>query len=173
MSYFSEIEAAMTEFGRDPAARFVGYGLLPAKTARGLAGVADDQIIETPTAENLMLGVAIGLSLRGLKPLVIFERMDFLLNAADALVNHLDKIEKISGGQFDPIVIIRCIVGNQRKPLFTGLTHTQDLTIGFDQLCRRIPVMAFDHPKYAISEIILGAKTSKRSRIFVEYKDLY
>lgn len=173
MSYFSEIEASMTKLARNPVTRFVGYGLLAAKAARGLANVPDDQIVETPTAENLMLGVAIGLSLRGLRPLVIFERMDFLLNAADALVNHLDKIEEISCGEFAPRVLIRCIVGNRRAPLFTGATHMQDLTRGFRHLCRRIDVITFSHAKYAISEIIAGAAASERSQIFVEYKDLY
>ena len=173
MSYFSEIESAMTEMAQNPATRFVGYGLRAGKAARGLAKVDDDQIVETPTAENLMLGIAIGLSLRGLRPLVIFERMDFLLNAADALVNHLDKIEEISACEFAPRVLIRCIVGNRRSPLFTGSTHTQDLSAGFDMLCSWIPVVRLDDRVLSIGAILREADLLNHSRIFVEYKDLY
>ena len=77
---------------------FIGYGLKFGSRGAGfLKNIPDDKIIETPVAENLMLSMAIGLSLEGKLPVVIYERMDFILNAMDALVNHLDKIESKIG----------------------------------------------------------------------------
>ena len=64
-----------------------------------LKDVPDDQKIETPVAENLMVGLAIGMSFEGFKPVVYFERHDFMLVAADAISNHIDKIERISHGE--------------------------------------------------------------------------
>lgn len=173
MNYSEELTRAMTLIGRDPAARFVGYGLKAGKASKNLAGIDPDQIVETPTAENLMLGVAIGLSLRGLLPVVFFERMDFILNAADALVNHLDKIKRISRGQFRPKVIVRCVVGNRSRPLFTGETHTQDFTEGLREMLTSIVVvrLLFAGDIGPVYSKVL--EREQGSAIVVEYKDLY
>ena len=42
------------------------------------------------------------------------------------LVNHLDKIRRLSDGDFRPRVIIRTSVGAKR-PIDSGLQHTQTL----------------------------------------------
>ena len=120
MSYKDELTKANIKLAQNPKVRFIGYGLKKGRALGTLKEVADSQIIEMPVAENLMMGFAIGLSLKGYLPVVFIERMDFLLNAMDAMVNHLDKIAKISHGEFHPKVIIRCIVGNTKKPLYTG-----------------------------------------------------
>ena len=110
------------------------------------------------------------MALTGLKPVVFIERMDFLMNCMDALVNHLDKIKEISQNEFDPVVMIRCIVGNVTKPLYTGATHTQD----FSQALR----MMTDIPVYQILDVgfvknaYKYALERKTSAIIVEYKDL-
>ena len=67
------------------------------------------------------------MSLEGFLPLVFYERQDFLLNSLDAIVNHADKINELSHGQYDAPLIIRSIVGSS-KPIDPGITHTQDLT---------------------------------------------
>lgn len=118
----------MTALACDPLTRFVGYGLRKGRAMGTLESVPDEQIIETPVAENLMAGVAIGLALTGLKPVVYFERADFILNALDAIVNHLDKAATLSRGVFKPAVILRITVGNRNKPLFTGPPHVQDFS---------------------------------------------
>ena len=132
-AYRDALTEAMTEIAKDPMSRFIGYGLtrpesagLKAGAAGTLVGVPMDQRIECMTAENLMVGLAIGLSLKGYKPLVFFERADFLLCAMDAIVNHADKISEMSRGQFNPAIIFRVVVGNRTKPLYTGVTHTRN-----------------------------------------------
>lgn len=132
--YKDEITTGNTELSGDPLNRFVGYGLKKGRAYGTLANIPDDQIIDMPIAENLMMGVAIGLSLKGLRPVVFFERMDFTLNASDAIVNHLDKIHGLSHGEFSPAVIIRCVVGNRDKPLYTGAVHTQDFSKAFKSM---------------------------------------
>lgn len=127
-SYKETITEANTHLARDPARVFVGYGLTHGRAGGTLAGVGPEQIIETPVAENLMVSLAIGLALRGRRPVVFVERCDFLANAMDAIVNHLDKIEALSRGEFKPGVILRIVVGNRNKPLFTGPVHTQDFS---------------------------------------------
>lgn len=134
-TYKQSLHAAMVQMARDPKACFVGYGLKPRGEGFGtFAGIHPDQLIEMPVAENLMVGAAIGLALAGRRPLVYIERFDFILNALDAIVNHLDKIERLSSGQFAPALILRVVQGNDQKPLYTGPTHTQDFTRAMREL---------------------------------------
>jgi pyruvate dehydrogenase E1 component beta subunit len=170
MTYKDEIALANTEIAKDPKTRFIGYGLLKGRAMGTLKGVPEGQIIEMPVAENLLVGTAIGMALTGLKPVVFIERMDFLMNCMDALVNHLDKIKEISQGQFDPVVIIRCIVGNTTKPLYTGATHTQDFSAALRLMCD-IPVYQI-LDKGFVKNAYRYAIERKNSAIIVEYKDL-
>lgn len=126
MTYRDALIESMTMLAQDPLTRFCGYGLLRGKNGNGMRNVPDNLIAEFPVAENLMAGAAMGMAMCGLKPLLHFERADFLFNAMDAIVNHLDKAALISRGEFSPCVIIRVVIGNKNKPLFTGPTHTQD-----------------------------------------------
>jgi pyruvate/2-oxoglutarate/acetoin dehydrogenase E1 component len=124
-----ELTQAMDLLAADPAVRFIGYGVkIGGRAAGTLNNVADAQLIETPVAENLMVGLATGLSLAGLKPVVFIERMDFILNALDAFVIHLGSAQHIRCNKFKPAEILRLFIGNKNKPLYTGPTHTQDFT---------------------------------------------
>lgn len=172
MNYKAELTAAMLMLASDPRTIFVGYGVRIGGRALGtLKDVPDEQLLEMPVAENLMMGVAIGLALKGRVPVVFIERMDFLLNAADALVNHLDKIAIMSRGEFTPKVIVRCVVGNRKKPLFTGETHTQDFTAAFAKMIS-FPVLALTDAGQ-ITPVYNKAAFSKGPSLIVEYKDLH
>lgn len=170
MSYKDALIRANTYLAADPKVRFIGYGLMKGRAGGTLKNVSDKQIIEMPVAENLMLGMAIGLALTGLKPVVYIERMDFLMNCMDALVNHLDKIKEISKGEFDPAVIIRCVVGNIKKPLYTGATHTQDFSEALRSMVN-IPVYQLLTTSMVNTGYDLIEK-NRESAILVEYKDL-
>lgn len=173
MTYKESLTAAMTALAEDPARRFVGYGLRRGRAMGTLSSVPDAQIIETPVAENLMVGIAIGLSLRGLKPVVYFERADFLLNAMDAIVNHLAPARELSRGEFNPAVILRIVVGNKTKPLFTGPVHTQDFSVPLGQMVD-FPVRVLEQGdwiegEYATADV---RQAEGISTALFEYKDL-
>ena len=170
MSYKDEITKANTELAKDPKTRFIGYGMKKGRAMGTLNGVEESQIIEMPVAENLLLGSAIGMALTGIKPVVFIERMDFLMNCMDALVNHLDKIKEISQNEFDPKVIIRCIVGNTKKPLYTGATHTQDFSDALREMIE-IPIYQAFSESF-VKQAYKLFKDRKTSAIIVEYKDL-
>ncbi len=111
----------------EAGAVFIGQGCVYGghPMAAHLEGVPMEQRIEFPVAEELQLGACVGLAMQGVLTVSIFPRMDFLLRAADQLVNHLDKIEEMSCGQWKPKVIIRTRVGGT-KPLDAGPQHTQN-----------------------------------------------
>lgn len=104
---------------------FIGYNVRYGAAYGALKNIPDSQRLETPLAENLMIGLGMGMSLEGIRPVVFFERHEFLLNAMDGIVNTLDLIETISGGEFKMPVIIKAVAGGV-KPFYAGLTHTRN-----------------------------------------------
>jgi pyruvate dehydrogenase E1 component beta subunit len=172
MKYKEALKNSMNLLATDKDCRFVGYNVRYGSKANGtLKEVEVDKLIETPVAENLMAGIAIGMSIEGLKPVVYFERFDFILNALDSIVNHLDKIETISNAEYKPKVIIRVNIGGTKNPLFTGITHTQDFT---DVLFKMVsfPVIKLLSVADVIKYYTVAANW-KTSMILVEERDRY
>lgn len=122
--------------------------------------------LELPVAEDMQMGLSIGLSLEGYIPVSIFPRMDFLIIAANQLINHLDKIEEMSCGRFKPKVIIRTGIGST-WPLNPGPQHCQDHTMALKALLTNVDVI-----KLTESETIVPAYKraleSNRSTILIE-----
>jgi acetoin:2,6-dichlorophenolindophenol oxidoreductase subunit beta len=69
------------------------------------------RVRSTPICENGFMGVALGMSLTGLRPVVEIMFADFLPTAGDAVVNQLPKYRYMSGGQFAVPVTVRTISG--------------------------------------------------------------
>lgn len=175
MNYKDEMVKAMRFLSQDDRVLFIGQsvrypGHLMFNTLED-AGIPMNRRIELPVFEEVQLGMSIGLSLEGFIPMSIYPRMDFLIIAANQLVNHLDKIEKMSCGRFKPKVIMRTAVGST-IPFDSGLQHTQDHTEALRLLCPNIHIV-----KLVSAEIIFGsykqALESNGSTILVEINDLY
>ena len=138
ISYKDAVAKMMTEFGEDGMV-FIGYNVAKGDAMGTLKNVPMEQKLETPVAENLMCGLAIGMSFEGFKPVLYFERHDFMLVAADAIGNHIDKIERISHGEFKVPLIIRAVTADG-GPFYSGPTHQQDFTEVFRKLVK-FPVL--------------------------------
>jgi pyruvate dehydrogenase E1 component beta subunit len=129
ISFKNAVTEAMTEIGKANSV-FIGYNVKHGNAMGNLVNVDDSQKIETPVAENLMAGLAIGMSFEGFKPVVYYERHDFMLVAADAIINHANHIERISHGEYECPVIFRTVVADS-GPFYSGPTHSQNFTEGF------------------------------------------
>jgi pyruvate dehydrogenase E1 component alpha subunit len=132
ISYKDAINKCMNDLGQKGSV-FIGYNVLKGNAMGTLKDVPDNQKLETPVAENLMSGLAIGMSLLGIIPVLYFERHDFMLVAADAIGNHIDKIERISHGEFKVPILIRAVTADG-GPFYSGPTHQQDFTEVFRKL---------------------------------------
>lgn len=142
MTYQDQITESMTWLGTQKDTVFLGEGLINAgRIYSTLNGVPTSKCIEMPIAENLIVGAAIGLAIQGYRPIVIFQRMDFMLVAADAIINHLCLIPKMSGNEVNLPVIIRAIIGNQSTQFDVGLQHQADYTHIFDPYIFTIPLL--------------------------------
>src|SRR5512138_2255140 len=61
------------------------------KVSRGLSSAYPERVLTTPISEAGITGLAAGMALRGLRPVVEIMFGDFLALAADQLVNHVAK----------------------------------------------------------------------------------
>lgn len=175
MTYKEALIESMTMLAMDDQFRAIGYGLLNQKGANGtLKMLPNEKVVECSVCEGLMGGMAQGMAMCGYKPLMFLERCDFALLALDSIVNHLDKCEEISRGEFVPCVIIRIVAGNRNRPLFTGPTHTQDFSDAF-RLMLKMPVFSLKEPEEVLSAYKLAKLRQDHklgSTMLVEYKDL-
>jgi hypothetical protein len=168
-AYKEAMSIAMTELGQ-LGAIFIGYNVLKGDAMGTLNNVSIEQKLETPVAENLMTGLAIGMSFEGYLPVLYFERHDFILNALDAIINHIDKIERISHGEFKVPVVIRAVTADA-GPFYSGITHSQDFT----ELLKSGVSFPVVDPKEGrdVLRAFRNAVESKRPAIIIERKSRY
>jgi pyruvate/2-oxoglutarate/acetoin dehydrogenase E1 component len=181
-AYKDSIIEMMGEVAKVPNSVMLGYGLTKpdkAGLAAGAAGtlikVPMDQRIECVVAENLMLGMALGLSLMGKVPLVFLERIDFVTCCLDQIVNHLDRFSSMSNGQYQPAVIIRVVRYDPTKPLFSSETHTGNHIKALQEMIDFAVVELVDEMDvhYGYSQAIQRAVELKQSTMLVENRHLY
>ena len=98
-------------------------------TTKGLKEKFGEQrVFETPTSENAMTGVGIGMSLYKNPCIMMHQRLDFFLLAMDQLVNSAAKWHYMFGGIKSVPITIRLVVG---KGWGQGPTHSQSLQSWF------------------------------------------
>ncbi len=129
--------------------------------------------IEMPVFEDVQMGLSLGMALNGYVPISCFPRFDFLILACNQLLNHLDKIQKMSKNQFLPKVIIRTSIGS-KKPLDGGPQHTQDYTTIFKKVLTEVEVIYLNDPNkiYSQFKYMINPKV-KKSFLVIENGDFY
>jgi pyruvate/2-oxoglutarate/acetoin dehydrogenase E1 component len=173
LSYFSELTKAMTWLGQQPDTVFIGQCVEYPGNAlfKTLEGVPEEKRIELPVAEEMQLGMSIGMALTGKTVISIFPRMDFLLCAMSQLVNHLDKLENFTHGEYKAKVIIRTAIGST-KPLYPGCQHCGDYTEGIKEMIHNIGIERLDMSR-KIMPYYKACYEGKNSVILVEDANLY
>ena len=175
MKYFDEIKSSMEWLARDPRTVFIGQAVEVPGTAMSntVKDIPIARRIELPVAEELQMGMSIGLALQGQVPVTIYPRWNFLLLAANQLVNHLDKLGVMSNGGYQPRVIIRTSIGSQR-PLHPQFQHIGDFTESLRLMCTTVEVVRLDEPRQifpAYERALL--RDDGRSTLLVEWGDYY
>ena len=86
-------------------------------------------------------------------------------------INHLDKLNQISSNEFDPIVIIRVLVGG-KEGIDAGPQHTGNYTSAMKKMLKFLNVVELKKSNQ-IYKSYKNCINKKKSTLFVEYSDLY
>lgn len=152
---------------------FIGQAVAFPGTAMSntLKDVDKNKLIELPVAEEMQMGMSLGLALNGHIPVSIYPRWNFLLCGVNQLVNHIDKLSMMSS--YKAKIIIRTSIGSER-PLHPQHQHVGDFTHAFRTMCKTVDVIRLEEPSDifpAYEKAMM--RDDNRSTILVEYGDYY
>jgi pyruvate/2-oxoglutarate/acetoin dehydrogenase E1 component len=139
MMYKDSLTNMMTKLGEMDNTVFLGQQILfPGNPMSGtLINVPKEKMIELPVMEDSQMGMSLGMAMTGKFVITFYPRWDFLICAANQLVNHVDKIELMSNGQWKPNIIIRVGKGSE-IPLNPGPQHRNNYFDEFQSITNTI-----------------------------------
>ena len=175
MKYFDELQKSMEFLGKDSKSIFIGQAVEVPGTAMSntLKNIDKSKLIELPVAEEMQMGITVGLALNGNIPISIFPRWNFLLYAINQLINHLDKVNVMSNNGFKAKAIIRTGIGSQR-PLHPQHQHIGDFTESIRKMCTTIDVIKLNEPEDIFPSYKKALiREDGKSTLLVEYGDYY
>jgi len=175
MKYFDELKRSMEWLAEKEDTLFLGQAVEYPGTAltNTIANVDKSKLLEMPVNEEMQMGMTLGMALNGSVPVSFFPRWNFLILAANQLVNHIDKINIMSDGGYKPKIIIRTAIGSQR-PLHSQHQHISDFTAGFKALCDYVDIIRLEEPHQVFNAYKYAyERTDNRPTLLVEWGDFY
>ena len=164
------IDLCMT---KDPAVYIMGLGVPDPKGIFGTTlGLLEKhgrgRVMDMPTSENGMTGVAIGSAIVGMRPILTHQRMDFTLYSIEQIVNQAEKWHYMFAGQMKVPLVIRMIVG---RGWGQGPQHSQSLQAWF----AHIPGLKVVMPAtpYDAKGLLIASVEDNNPVIFIEHRWLY
>ena len=129
--------------------------------------------IELPVAEEMQMGMTLGMLMEGFVPISIYPRWNFLLLAINQLVNHLDKFNEMTENSYKSKAIIRTSIGSIR-PLNPQSQHVGDFTNSILKMCKNIEVIKLREPDQIFPAYKKAyERKDNKSSIIIEYGDYY
>ena len=175
MRYFDELKRSMEYLASKKDTLFIGQAVEVPGTAMSntLKNVNKKKLLELPVAEDMQMGMTLGLAMDKNVPISIYPRWNFLLYGINQLINHIDKFKVMCGNEIQPKIIIRTGIGSQR-PLHPQFQHIGDFSDSIQKMCTSIEVIRLNTPK----QIFPAYKKAYERKdgintIIVEYGDYY
>ena len=129
LTYLEAIrEALAEEMRRDPKVFVLGEDVGPYGGAFGATqGLYDEfgemRVVDTPISESAIIGVSIGASLRGYRPVAEMQFADFISCGFDQIVNQAATLRYRYGGRASVPIVVRAPSGGG---VSGGLYHSQN-----------------------------------------------
>mgnify|MGYP001419930261 FL=1 len=165
----------MNYLGNKKDTIFIGQAVEVPGTAMSntLKDIKKNKLLELPVAEDMQMGMTLGLSMEKNIPISIFPRWNFLLYGMNQLINHIDKFKVMCGNEITPQIIIRTSIGSQR-PLHPQYQHIGDFSAAIQKMCTTIEIIKLKEPK----DIFPAYKKAYKRKdgvntILVEHGDYY
>jgi pyruvate dehydrogenase E1 component beta subunit len=173
---FSEAiaEAIIEEMNKDQDIVVIGVEV---GTARGGIGkvmakvsekISSDRIIDTPLAESLVAGAAVGAAMVGMRPIAELLSADYIPLASDSIVNTAARMRYSSGGKLQIPIVYRIAFGSvglvdmwESSNMEAWLVHTPGLKVV-------MPSTPFD-----AKGLLKTSIKDNNPVIFFEHKSLY
>lgn len=128
----------------------------------------EERVFDTPLAESMIAGLAIGMSIQGLKPVAEFQFMGFIYPAMNQIISHAARMRNRTRGRLHcPLVF--------RAPFGGGIRAPEHHSESTEALFTHIPglqVVIPSSPKRAYG-LLLAAMRNPDPVIFLEPKRIY
>ena len=127
-----------------------------------------DRVIDSPLAESSIVGVSIGASLNGLRPIAEIQFADFILPAVNQIISEAAKFRYRSSGDWSCPIVIRAPYGGG---IHGGLYHSQSM----EQIFAHQPGLKVVAPStpYDMKGLLRAAVLDPDPVIFFEHKRTY
>ena len=169
----SILEATDYCMSTDPEVHLMGLGVPDPKgifgTTLGLSEkFGNERVLDTPTSENGMTGIALGASMMGMRPVITHQRVEFSLLAIEQIVNQAAKCHYMTGGALCAPLVIRMIIG---RGWGQGPQHSQSLESWF----AHIPGLKVVLPStpYDAKGLLISSIKDNNPVIFMEHRWLH
>jgi pyruvate dehydrogenase E1 component beta subunit len=166
-------EAIAEEMRRDERVYILGediagYGGTYAVTKGLFEEFGEKRVKDTPLAEEIIIGTAIGSALAGLRPIAELMTMNFSLLASDLIINSAAKFRYMFGGQPSIPLVIRMPGGGGAQ---RGAQHSQF----FENMFAHIPGLKVVMPAtpHDAKGMLKAAVRDEDPILFVEHELLY
>lgn len=174
LKFFQAINEAIDLcMAKDSAVYIMGLGVPDPKGIFGSTlglqqKYGSKRVLDMPTSENGMTGVAIGSALRGMRPIMTHQRIDFALLAMEQIVNQAANWHYMFGGKMSIPLVIRMIVG---RGWGQGPQHSQSLQAWF----AHVPGLKVVMPTtpYDAKGLLISSIEDNNPVIFIEHRWLY
>ncbi len=155
--------------------KVVCYGLGVGKTANVFGTTSNlvqkfgkKRVFDTPSAESALTAMATGMSLAGARPVLVHQRLDFMIYSMDQFANWISVWSYKSGGKSFLPLTIRAIVG---KGWGQGPQHGKSLHTWFSH----VPGLSVVTPSspYEAKGLILSSIFSNFPSLIIESRPIY
>ena len=145
-----------------------GYGGTYAVSKGLFEEFGEKRVRDTPLAEEVITGVAIGAALGGLRPILELMTVNFSLLASDQIINSAAKFHYMFGGQPQIPLVIRMPGGGGAQ---RGAQHSQML----ETMYAHVPGLKVVTPAtpYDVKGMLKSAVRDPNPVLFIEHELLY
>jgi pyruvate dehydrogenase E1 component beta subunit len=166
-------QALQEEMRRDERVFIMGeevgvWGGTYAVTRGFLDEFGEKRVRDTPIAEGVIVGAAVGAAIAGLRPVAEIMTINFAFLAMDQIVNHAAKMHYMFDGQITCPLVIRTAGGGGRQ---LGATHSQTPDVVFSHF-PGLKVVAPGTPADA-KGLLKSAIRDEDPVFFIEHATLY
>jgi len=174
ISYAQAInEAIYQAMERDNRVFLIGQGCTSpwyvGSTCQGLIEkFGPERVIDTPVSENGITGVAVGAAIAGMKPIVVHPRMDFMLYAADPIINEAANWHYMFGGKLSVPMVIWAIINRGGEQ---AAQHSQALQAIFTHI-PGLKVVMPSNP-YDAKGLLISALKDENPVLYIDDRWLY